>query len=321
MLRSFSRLGHERRSHLRIPRPRKNHRRRDEHDATPDDQSGPVLLRPQNGACRRLADEHAESDECKAHAQPRAQHALVWRNAGHNRNRQRDKGPRHEAVDVSKRQDAGGGLDRQQAEGQDAGEQAEDDLDVERAEGAGDVVGEQAAEERAGVEDGEEVEGEVGVGAGDLDSIQLNVVVEDVEAKEADEEAETAQEVWQVLQVLEVDDLALAGVSHDAHAHQGEGDEHGGEDHETDDAHGPGEADLGSKLLQHDGVDDSTWSGLAMGSVELGEQDSPMLDPVVAMPTANDPLVENHWDTMADAGMKTKPNPTPVTTAWARKNW
>lgn len=271
MVRSFSRLGHERGSYLRIPRPRQNHRRRDEHDATPDDQPGPIRLRPQNGACRRLADKHADSDECKAHAQPRAQHALVWRNAGHNRDRQRDKGPRHEAVDASKGQDAGGGLDRQQAEGQDAGEQAEDDLDVERAERAGDVVWEQAAEEGAGVEDGEEVEGEVGVGAGDLDGIQLNVIVEDVEAEEADEEAETAQEVWQVLQVLEVDDLALAGVADDAHAHQGEGDEHRGEDHEADDAHGPGKANLGSKLLQDYGVDDGAWSGLAMGSVELGE--------------------------------------------------
>lgn len=46
----------------------------------------------------------------------------------------------------------------------------------------------------------------------------------------------------------------------------------------------------------------------------------PMLEPVTATPTASEVPFENQCGTIAEAGIKRMPNPTPRSTACARKN-
>lgn len=173
-----------------------------------------------------------------------------------------DKHARYAAPDYAPDDKARGGVDGWPTEEQDCADEGPEQEGVDRFHARAEEVRDCAAEEGRRVRDGEQVEGGgrglVQGGAREGHDVEER----DVVCREEEEERQREEVEWEGAQRLEVEEGAWCGGGRRSVPEEdGEGEEGEREVDEGDGAHGPGEADGGLQLAEHDGEDYAAHGG------------------------------------------------------------
>lgn len=178
--------------------------------------------------------------------------------------RQTNKGTGEEAIKSHEHNDTGRTVHGDKTHAQHGRDETAGNHNVERSQYVGEDVGHDAAKDRGAIHDGEEVKRQIFIGDVSLKGVELGVKEGHVQAHEAGEEAGDLNGVGGYQEGGEIEERA-GFRGQDADAHDEVGDEHGGEDDETEDARCPCEAEPREEFVEHDGVNDAAKGGARCG--------------------------------------------------------
>lgn len=210
----------------------------------------------EDGAADWGPHQQGKGREGETHAQPRSKGSHILRDGHHHHRRQRDESSGEEPVQDREHDNAGGVVDRDPAEGQNAGDCRSRSEHVERARIVSEEIRHHSTERRGSVEHRQEVEPQVFVDNSGLDRVRLDVVQIIVKAKETQEDANAEKHE---LQLLESRQLQQGPFLHglEPHPQHGERDATGPQTHEAQDPCRPWKANLPLQPIKHDGIDDA----------------------------------------------------------------
>ena len=246
--------------------PRQEHERRTHHDRHARenlDVGEAAVVAVLQGAADGVADERGGRDEHEHAAGAQADLADVA-DGGDEGGQDGDEGAAAEAVEGGEDEAGRGARGGQpQGEADEAAEVAHGHGHVEAAELVGDEARQDAAEDGDGVEHGDQVAGQVGVGA-DRDGRQRDEVEGQEDAEEDEEGGHDEQHEGRLAQrPQQAHELEPARRVGQARGHRQVGDDQQAQDQEAGDAHGPAVADLRQQPLHQDGEDDAAERGAA----------------------------------------------------------